>query len=57
VIFFINLSPLPPSLGKGRGVKVREGRSPSQKPLPSPLTKGRGIKGEGLVNNLDISDI
>ena len=31
---FTNLSPLPPSLGKGRGVKVGEGQSPSPKLLP-----------------------
>ena len=46
---FSNLSPLPPSLGKGRGSMSQRGaKPPSLESLPSPLGKGRGIKGEGI---------
>jgi hypothetical protein len=41
-----NLSPLPPSLSKGRGSEgKRGGFTPSLKPLPPLLDKERGTKG------------
>lgn len=41
-----NPSPCPPSLIKGRGVRIREGAfAPSPKTLPPLLPKERGIKG------------
>jgi hypothetical protein len=51
----IPLNPFP--LVREGGVKVGEGLRPSPKPLPSPILKGRGIKGEGLLNNLWMTNI
>jgi len=45
-----NLSPLPPSLSKGRGSEgKRGGFAPSLKPLPPLLDKERGTKGVRLT--------